>query len=109
MEGNKRKNIIPLGVTIGGVDFTPPAVKDAFSTPDGVMDTVVFLLNTFVGLSVLVAVIMIVISGYLFITAAGNPDKIQRASSTITAAVVGMVIVFLARALIVFVIENILQ
>ncbi len=109
MEGNKRKNIIPLGVTIGGFDFTPPGVKDAFSTTEGVVDTVIFVLNSFVGLSALVAVIMIIVSGYLFITSAGDADKIQKAQGTITAAVVGLVIVFLARTLIVFLIENILQ
>lgn len=109
MGSNKSKNIIPLGVTIGGFNFTPPAVKDVFTTPQGVMEMVVFLLNTLVGLSALVAVIMIIISGYLFITAAGEPEKIQKAQSTITAAIVGMIIVLLARTIIVFLLEKILQ
>ena len=109
MDNNKGKNVIPLGVTIGGVEISAPPIKDAFTTPEGIMETIVFILNSLVGLSVLIAVVMIVVSGYMFITAAGDPDKISKAQGTITAAVVGMIIVFLARTIIVFLIENILQ
>lgn len=108
MEGNKKRNIIPLGITIGGVEITSPGVKEAFTTPEGVLDIVIFILNSLVGLSVLIAVIMIVVSGYMFITAGGDAEKTKRAGNTITAAIIGMIIVFLARTIIVFIIENIL-
>lgn len=108
MEDNKRKNI-PLSVMIGGVDVAAPAVKEAFTTPEGVVETVVFILNTLVGLSALVAVIMIVVSGYMFITAGGDSDKVKSAGNTITSAVIGLAIVFLARTIIVFLIENVIH
>lgn len=67
------------------------------------------LVNIFVGFSVLVAVILIVVAGYLFITSAGDPEKVEKAQKTITAAIVGMIIVFLARVIVGFVLEDVLK
>ena len=104
----KNKNIIPLGVTIGGYSFEAPVLKDGFTTVEGVMEIVVFGLNTFVGLAALVAVAMIVYSGFTFITAAGDPDKVQKGSNALTAAIVGLIIVFIARMIVVFLLDKIL-
>ena len=104
----KNKNIIPLGVTIGGYSFEAPILKDGFTTVEGVMEIVVFGLNTFVGLAALVAVAMIVYSGFTFITAAGDPDKVQKGSNALTAAIVGLIIVFIARMIVVFLLDKIL-
>jgi len=108
MEAKKSKNIIPLGITIGGYTFNAPTVSDDFTTQEGVIDIIIFAFNSLVGLSALVAVIMIIYSGITFITAAGDPDKINKASGTLTAAVIGMIIVFLARTVVVFLLERIL-
>ena len=62
-------------------------------------------LNFFIAFSALVAVILIIMAGYMFITSAGDPEKIEKAQKTITAAVVGMIIVFLARVIVGFVID----
>lgn len=109
MVDKNRKNIIPLGVTIGGYSFQAPVLKDGFTTFEGFIDIVIFGINTFVGLSALVAVGMIVYAGFTFITASGDPDKIQKGSSALTAAVVGLVIVFLARTIVLFLLDNILK
>ncbi len=66
-------------------------------------------INYFVGFSALVAVVMIIVSGYMFMTAAGDSEKIEKATKTITAAVIGMVIVFIARILVVFIVERIAE
>ena len=104
----KSKNIIPLGITIGGYTFQAPALKEGFTTVEGVMDIVVFGLNTLVGLAALVAVAMIIYSGFTFITAAGDPDKVQKGSNALTASIVGLIIVFIARMIVVFLLEKIL-
>jgi type IV secretory pathway VirB2 component (pilin) len=109
VEGSKKTNTIPLGVTIGGYTFEPPLVRGDLSTVEGVFNFIISLLNFAVGFSALVAVIMIIVSGYLFITAAGDPDKIQKGTNALTAAVVGLLIVFLARTLVVFLLRNILN
>ncbi len=85
-----------------------PIVRSDFETLDGVMGIAVFLLNTAIGLSALIAVVMIIVSGYLFITAAGDPDKIKRAQGTLVAAIIGIIIVFLARMIVLLVIDTIM-
>lgn len=100
------KKIIPLGVTIGGYSFEGPTISSQFESVDGTIEFVIFLLNSLVGLSALVAVLMIVYAAYVFITAGGNADNIKKGSDTLTAAVVGMAIVFLARTIVVFVLQN---
>jgi amino acid transporter len=62
-------------------------------------------INAFVLLSALVAVVLIVVSGYGFMTSAGDPEKVKKAQNTLTAAIVGMVIVFLARMIVGFVLD----
>ena len=110
---DKKKYIIPLAASIINdniAGWVPPSiVKPDFTTVEGVKNIVIFLLNTLIGLSALVAVVMIIISGYLFITAAGEPEKIQKAQGTLTAAVVGMIIVFLAKVVIEFLLDIILR
>ncbi len=61
-----------------------------------------------VGFSALVAVILLVYSGYLFITSAGDPDKVETAQKTLTAAIIGMIVIFLANLIVRFVLENVL-
>lgn len=91
--------------TIGGDSL----IKWGDSSLEGlVQGRGVDLVNFFIGFSVLVAVALIVVAGYTFITSAGDPEKVEKAQKTITAAVVGMIIVFLARAIIIFIMDNVL-
>jgi hypothetical protein len=53
------------------------------------------------------AVIIIMIAGIMFITAAGDSNKISTAKKTIVYAVVGLVVIVLARTIVTFVIGNI--
>lgn len=62
-------------------------------------------INFFVYFSAFVAVVLIVVAGYGFMTSAGDPEKIKNAQKTLTAAIVGMVIVFMARMIVGFVLD----
>ena len=109
MEKNIRKSwnrIIPtsLGITIGGIHFTFPGYNANFETMEGIVDFVTNLLNWIISLSAVIAVGLIIYSGILFMTAGGDPDKAGKARKTLTAAVIGMAVVFIARMLIVFLI-----
>lgn len=54
-----------------------------------------------------IAVIVIIIGGILYMTSQGDPGKIQRAKGAILYAVIGLVIVLLAFAIVNFVLSNI--
>jgi len=53
-------------------------------------------------LAIAVAPIMFIVAGFYFITAAGDPEKINIAKKMILWVLIGLLIVFLAKALIVF-------
>jgi cytochrome bd-type quinol oxidase subunit 2 len=65
--------------------------------------TVLNILNLVLGLLTLVAVIMIIIGGFTWLTASGNEEKVDRAKKIISAAVIGLIIVLLAWAVVIFV------
>jgi amino acid transporter len=76
------------------------------STLESVIEQRVWVaINFFVFFSALVAVLLIVVSGYGFMTSAGDPEKVKKAQKTLTAAIVGMIIVFTARIIVGFVLD----
>ena len=94
-------------ISIGG--FSPVNIG-SFGDLDQFVDTkVAAAINFFTGFAALVAVILIVVAGYMFITSAGDPDKVDRAGKTMTGAIVGLVIVFIARILVEFVIKAVVK
>jgi hypothetical protein len=79
-------------------------------TLEGLVDTkIAVAINFFIGFSAIVAVMLLVVSGYMFMTAAGDPEKIEKAQKGVTAAIIGMVIVFLAKILVEFVLKRIVN
>ena len=66
--------------------------------------TVVNIIQWVLGFLGLIAVIFILYGGFLWLTSGGNEDKISKAKKTITAAVVGLIIVLLAWAIVIFVV-----
>ncbi len=92
---------IPLYLVIGGKEiWSPIDVSKWFSVETILNGKVSDAISFFIGFSTIVAVALIIFSGYTFITAAGDPDKIEKAQKGITAAIVGMIIVFIASALV---------
>jgi hypothetical protein len=97
-----------LGISIGGIEIDVPNFRTDLKDIEGVVKLVVELLNLAVGFSVIVAIIMVIYGGYTFITANGDAENIAKGGKILTAAIVGMVIVFLARLIIVFILEEFL-
>lgn len=61
------------------------------------------LINWFIGTSSIVAVIFIVIGGFGYMTANGDPGKLSRAKTTIIYAAIGMIVATLSMAIFNFV------
>ena len=66
-------------------------------------ETVINILNWLLGIMALVAVVMIIIGGFTWLTAGGNEEKVDKAKKIISAAVIGLIIVLLAWAIVIFV------
>ena len=72
--------------------------------------TVSLLINCYVNkiftflteVAVAISVIMIIVSGFLFITSAGSPDKVKTANQALTGALIGLVIVLVSYSIVLF-------
>jgi hypothetical protein len=66
------------------------------------------LVNLMIGLAALICVIVLIASGYTYITAAGDETKIEKATKSLTYAIVGLVICFISVILVQFVFKQVL-
>ena len=71
-------------------------------------DLIVNLLNTMVGAAAVICVVVMIFAGYMYITASGDETKIEKATKTLTYAIVGLAICFIAVLLVNFVLKEIL-
>lgn len=65
--------------------------------------TVLNIIQLLLGLMTLIAVALIIYAGFVWLTAAGNEENVEKAKRIISAAVVGLIIVLLAWAIVIFV------
>lgn len=75
----------------------------AIKTTEQAQELVYKTLNTLVGLGALIAVIMVIVAGFRYLTSAGNPEEIDRAKRALTGAIVGVILVVLSWAIIFYV------
>ncbi len=66
-------------------------------------ETIINIIELSLGLLSLISVTMIIIGGFTWLTSGGNEEKVDKAKKTISAAVIGIVIVLLAWAIVLFV------
>jgi type IV secretory pathway VirB2 component (pilin) len=72
-------------------------------------DVVANVIKVVLGFLGTIAVVLIIVAGFQWMTAAGSEDKIAKAKKIMTAAVIGLVIVLMAYALSTFVIKAIIS
>jgi len=71
--------------------------------------TIATIINVAMGLLGIVAVLIILLGGFKWMTAMGNEDNIKKAKSLIIAGVIGLIIILLAYAIAQFVVGSILN
>jgi hypothetical protein len=71
---------------------------------NSILKKVINILSVLVGA---IAVIMIIIGGFRYVTSAGNDSGVQAAKKTIMYALIGLVVVALAQVIVHFVLNNI--
>jgi len=95
-----------LAVSLGNVGleygtYTGLGTKDI---REGIMQIISYLLG-FLGI---IAIIIILYGGFVWLTSAGNEEKVGQAKKIITAGVIGLVIIFVSYALASFVITQLM-
>jgi hypothetical protein len=105
--------MIPLVSITQALEFDPGGTiqqKTGLSNPEGgLKGTVVRIIQWALGFLGLVAVIFIIYGGFIWMTAAGNEEKVMQAKKTLTSAATGLVIILLAWALVTFVVKSVIN
>ena len=83
-------------------DSTSELCSGRAETADNMVEPIVSTLLFVVGV---VAVVVIIIGGILYVTSTGDPGKTKRAKDTILYAVIGLVVAILAYAIVNFVVK----
>ncbi len=110
------KKIIPSALALGLL-FVPMAalaqvnINQNFGTTFGIgtadlQATVIKIIQFVLGLLGLIAVIMILWGGFMWLTAGGNEERVAKAKKIISAAVIGLIVVLLAWAIVIFVVNT---
>ena len=115
---NKLSKIIPSGVTLLSFPIVAFAqaqnIWDQISgeidgTDTEVNSLIVNILNWAIGAAAVICVIMLIVAGYSYMTAGGDENKVKTATKTLTNAIIGLAICFIAVMLVNFVLKSFLQ
>jgi len=74
-----------------------------YSSNTQLSDTIAILIKTFLGLLGIIFIVLVVWAGYNWMTAGGNEDKVSKAKTTPTRAIIGLIITVSAYAITYFV------
>ncbi|MBU0731727.1 pilin [Patescibacteria group bacterium] len=91
------------------VDVTPDAATNIGLGEASPEDIVVNIINWILGILALIAVIMILVGGFKWMTAGGNEEKVEGAKKLLIAAVIGLVIILAAWGISVYAIDRLLN
>ncbi len=85
------------------IELQPPTKHETFG------DLINAIINFLFTVSLALAPLLIIVGGFYFVTAAGDPSKIETGKRIILYTVIGLLIVMLAKGLIDFVISEIMK
>ena len=78
----------------------PTEVPKIAEDPQALINLLKKIGNWLFAILLAVAVVMLVVSGFLFVTAAGTPEKIEKARTILIYALIGVAIALAARGLV---------
>ena len=95
--------VLLLPVMVLAQGDTPAADWDS----GAVVDTIEAIVDWLFYILIFAAVVVIILAAYTFLTAGGDPDKVKKARDYILYALIALVVAFLARALVQWLLETI--
>lgn len=95
--------VLPLAAS--AISFEDPSQTFRLGTSD-LKAAVINIINWVLGLLGIIAVIMVLVGGFQWMTAGGNEDKVEKSKKIISAAIVGLIIILLAWAIVNFVLKT---
>lgn len=97
-------------VSLSFAQLSVGGILEGFEGTEGsVGGLIANILNWLIGAAGVVCVVMIIVAGYSYMTAGGDESKVKDASKTLTNAIIGLVICFIAVILVNFVLDEFLK
>jgi heme/copper-type cytochrome/quinol oxidase subunit 2 len=87
-----------------GTNYVTNEINFATGDPRTAAMSLVKLLMTFLGI---IAVVIMLYGGFIWMTAAGNEDKVDQAKKLIAAGIIGLIIILAAFLIVNFVVTNV--
>ena len=102
----KKGIVIALTVLLFSLAVVPAvaALDVGLNYGEGIMTIIQYLLG-FLGI---IAIIIMLDGGFIWLTSAGNEEKVGQAKKIITAGIIGLVIIFVSYAIAAFVITQLI-
>lgn len=89
----------PVGDVYGNPDVSPTTLSESIAK----------IISVVLGFLGVIFIVLIIYAGFVWMTAAGNEEKISTAKKTMIAAIIGAAIVLLSYAITAFVITNLIK
>jgi|GEM_PF-5700670 len=83
----------------GRVDLEPPFGQGDQDSVTYIQETIGLVIQWALGIVGSIALLMFVLGGFIWLTSAGNPDRIQRGKSILIWATIGLFVIFAAYAI----------
>lgn len=98
--------LLPLAAFAGGIDTgINYGTATGLSTRD-IREVIARIINVAMGLLGIVAVVIILAGGFMWMTAAGNEEKVEKAKKLIFSGIIGLAIILTSFAIAQFVIRS---
>ncbi|MFN3692963.1 MAG: pilin [Candidatus Paceibacteria bacterium] len=85
--------------TTGGTPSIEPVTLDNPLRVNSIEELLIAILNIFMVLMIPIIVLFIILAGFKYVTAQGNPRQIEEATTTFTYAIIGGVLILAAVAI----------
>lgn len=98
--------LLPLATYAQGIPDIGSEIGLGSADP---MTIVINIIQLALGFAALIALVFIILGGFQWMLSAGNDEKIARAKKTISAAIIGIVIILISWAIVQFVINTVIE
>ncbi len=93
-----------LDLTSSGTNCNDATISGSGKSVTDLIKQIITILSVIIGA---IAVLMIIVGGFRYVTSAGNAENTKAARSTILYALIGLIIVALAQIIVHFVLNNV--
>lgn len=86
-----------------------PTPNSSLTSADSILNKIISVGNFLTSFAVVICVALIVYGGFQYITSAGDAEKVESGTKTMTNAIIGLVIILISALIIRFIVNSVLN